>query len=281
MAVAKAFLRILSLLLIAVILASCGGTGIPAEKDFTKPTDEVIDVVALPKDKVYQILFIGNSYTYYNDMPTVYFQKIAEACGYKIQVTTVTKGGYKLSKHADPADPYGERVAAYLSVSGLYDYVILQEQSVLPATDPEAFYASVRNLAERIRAVGAKPVLYATWGRKEGCEKLTEIGMTNESMTWSIMAAYVSIGKELDIPVVPVGLAFLDVNTNADIELYDPDMSHPSAYGSYLAAMSLFSGIFGVVPDETSYKGNFTTEEARVLCEAAKKAVFLTPEIPG
>ena len=237
-------------------------------------------MTAIPRDKTYNILFIGNSYTYYNDMATAYFQKMAEACGYKVQVTTVTKGGHMLSKHADPADPYGEQVAAYLSTPGTYDYVILQEQSVLPVTDPVAFYGSVRNLAERIRAVGAKPVLYATWGRKKGCEKLAEIGMTNESMTWSIMAAYASIGKKLDIPVVPVGLAFLDVNTNADIELYDPDMSHPSAYGSYLAAMSLFSGIFGVVPDETSYKGNFTTEEARVLCEAAKKAVFLTPEIP-
>ena len=29
----------------------------------------------------YSILFIGNSYTYYNDMPTAIFEKMAEAAG--------------------------------------------------------------------------------------------------------------------------------------------------------------------------------------------------------
>lgn len=262
------------------MLVSCGEAGNGEEQTDPKNTEEVMEVEALPKNRQYNILFVGNSYTYTNDMPTAYFEKMAESCGYNVTVTAVTKGGYRLSKMADPSDPYGERVNAYLSGAGAFDYVILQEQSVLPTTNPEAFYASVENLAERIRNIGAQPMLYATWGRKDGSDTLTTHGMTNESMTWKLAAAYEHIGNALDIPVIHVGLAFRDVYSNSVVELYNPDLSHPAAQGSYLAAMSLFSGIFKVLPKDVSFDGSFSAQETAIMRKAAEAAVFRTPEIP-
>ena len=230
----------------------------------------------------YSILFIGNSYTYYNDMPTAIFMEVATKNGYQLNVTAITKGGQKLSQFADPEDEYGAMVEKELTGTKKYDYVILQEQSVRPASDNASdFYDAVRSLSERIRAAGATPVLYATWGRKTGHSVLSQYGWTNESMTWKLAAAYQAIGDELGINVVHVGLAFYDVYTaQNDIELYDPDKTHPSYLGSYLAAVTLFADIFNVDPTLLEYKGTLTNDNAKVLCEAARKAAFEPITIP-
>lgn len=249
----------------------------------TQPVDTTIpeESSMLSKDKSYSILFIGNSYTFYNDMPTIYFANMAKACGYDVKVTAITKGAHTLEKFADPSDVYGKMVETALSVPDTYDFVILQEQSMRPAIDTaDKFYEALRNLVPRIRKVGAQPVLYATWGRQIGNDKLTEYDMTNESMTYKLANAYAAIGKELDVPVMHVGLAFYDVYTNSNIDLYNADGSHPSATGSYLAAMTLFCGIFGEDPTEAPFSGSATAEEDVILRAAAKTVLYETPTLP-
>ena len=63
----------------------------------------------ITKDREYSIFFIGNSYTYFNSMPEI-FREIAAVCGYRVNVDSVTKGGYKLYLYADPNDEYGSIV---------------------------------------------------------------------------------------------------------------------------------------------------------------------------
>ena len=171
----------ISLALLLLLLSGCGATN---KKEET--------------NKVYRILFIGNSYTFYNDMPTQFFQKIAERAGYQVQVSSITKGAHTLEKFADPDDSFGVLVAEELNeqYAGQYDYVVLQEQSFRPVgEEAPLFYDAVRNLTERIRAVDAEPVLYATWGYKEGHATLAAEALTREDMTWKLAAAYSSIGK--------------------------------------------------------------------------------------
>lgn len=238
---------------------------------------------ALPKDKTYSILFIGNSYTETNSMPTTSFQRFTKVAGYKVEIDTVTKGAYTLTKMADPNDPYGAKVEKALTGTKQYDFVILQEQSVTPAveTSVAGFYSAVRNLAARIRAAGAKPILYSTWGRKEGNSTLTKYGWTTESMTWKLAAAYEAIGAELNIPVAHAGLAFYEIYTNhGEINTYHSDCSHPNYQGSFLAAATLFAKIFNVDPATVPYNGTLTPEKGALLRHAAARAVFHTPTIP-
>lgn len=232
--------------------------------------------------KTYSILFIGNSYTYYNDMPTVIFKPFAQAGGYRVEVTSITKGSYRLSQFADPTDEFGAKVESALIGDKKYDFVILQEQSSRPANDNvDLFYSAVRDLAARIRQTGAEPILYATWGRETGHSTLEDNGWTNESMTWKLAAAYQAIGDELDIPVVHVGLAFYDIYTDqSGIGIYHTDKTHPSYAGSYLAAATLFAKIFNADPTEVTYNGALSADQAETLREAARKAVFETPAIP-
>ena len=271
------FKRILCLFFAALLLTGCSAA--PAEIAQTTETTKGSDLM-LSKDRTYNILFIGNSYTFYNNMPTTFFEPMAKVCGYDVRVTAITKGAYTLEKFADPTDAYGKLVHTALSASGSFDYVILQEQSVRPAVASDAFYAAVRTLAEKIRAVGAQPILFATWGRQTVSETLTKYELTNETMTYRLADAYASIGKELDIPVMHVGLAFYDINSNnSSINLYNNDLSHPSSEGSYLAAMTLFCGIFGVDPVTAPFSGPLSAEEDPIVRAAVAKALQ-SPQIP-
>ena len=271
------------LLIVSAILGmfvGCGNQQGTTPSTDAVPTESGLEENMLPKDKTYSILFIGNSYTDFNTMPASIFGPMAEGCGYDVQITAITQGGYKLEQFADPEDTRGAKVAQALDGSQKYDFVILQEQSVLPATEPGAFYDAVRKLAQAARAVGAQPVLYCTWGRQPGSYDLTKYDMTNESMTWKLAAAYTAIGAELDIPVCYVGLAFYDLCNNTGVEIYDPDRTHPSATGSHVVALTLLSGIFGVNPDNAILPDYISEWDIYQIKEAVKKAVFDTPEIP-
>ena len=230
-------------------------------------------------NKNYSILFIGNSYTYYNDMPTAIFKEFAVAAGRAVTVKAITKGAWTLEKFADPTDEYGKKVEAALTGGEKYDYVILQEQSLRPAADPERFFSAVENLAARIRKTGAKPLLYATWGRHSGSADLEKMGWTNETMTYKLAASYAAIGEKLDIPVMHVGLAFREIYTaERDIDLYNPDLSHPSYAGSYLAAATIYQTVFN--ESAPKWDGSLSAADAALLRQTAKKHVTNAPVIP-
>ena len=247
----------------------------------TEPeTEPPLGSVELDKSKPYKILFIGNSYTYYNNMPARYFGEIMQAAGYKVKIMSLTKGGWTLLNSSNARDELGSKVDSILK-NQEFDFVVLQEQSMTPAVNIGSFYNAVKRLDNKIRESGATPVLYATWGRKQGSGDLTAYGLTAETMTWKLAAAYEHMGETHDIPVAHVGLAFWDIiQNNRRITLHDPDMSHPNAAGSYLAALTLFARITGIDPTTVDYEGGVGSNIEPILKEAARKVVFETPEIP-
>lgn len=277
----KRFAMLLVLCLMLGLFAGCGNQQETTASTSGAPTEPGLEVNMLPKDKTYSVLFIGNSYTDYNKMPAAIFGPLAQSCGYNVEVTAITQGGYKLEQFADPEDTRGMKVAQALDGSKKFDFVILQEQSMLPATDSGAFYDAVRKLAQAVRAVGAQPVLYCTWGRQPGSYDLTKYDLTNESMTWKLAAAYTAVGEELDIPVCYVGMAFYDLCNNTGVEIYDSDRTHPSATGSHVVALTLLSSIFGVDPTTVTLPDYLSEWDIYQIQEAVKKAVFDTPEIPA
>lgn len=247
-----------------------------SESTTAAPEPEV--KLPLSKDKSYRVLFVGNSYTIRNNLTDI-FKNIATSAGYDVTVDEVLKGAYTLLKFADENDEYGAQVKTALD-SNKYDFVVIQGQSYMPISDPGSFYDGVRAMNEKIKANGATPILYETWGRKTGHSVLTQYGWTNETMTWKLAGAYEAIGKELGIDVAYAGLAFYDLYTGTNIELYHSDKTHPSYNGSYTAAMTIFAEIFGVRPTEINYTEGLSGDNAADLIRAAaEKAVFDTPEI--
>lgn len=250
----------------------------PPETESAAPETE--PPAELDKSQAYKILFIGNSYTYANDMPSNYFNAIMRAAGYKVKIYSITRGGWTLLASSDPSDEVGKQVDTTLKKQD-FAFVILQEQSTTPGWNRDAFYRGVEALNGKIRAGSGTPVLYATWGRKAGSGDLDYFGWTDETMTWKLAASYATIGQELDIPVAHVGLAFWDVTVNhPDVNLYSSDLSHPSRAGSYLAALTIFARVTGIDPTTVDYESGLGAEVDALLKETARKAVFETPEIP-
>lgn len=188
--------------------------------------------------KSFHILFIGNSYTYYHNMPETYFKKAAEEAGYHATVTAVTKGGAYLHQYADPKHEQGKRLRQVIG-GKKYDIVVIQDQSLNPIKNENDFLDGVRDMKALIDAEHF--VLYATWGRNIGSPTLEELALTREEMTEKLSMAYNKAAKRHDMRVAEVGKAFLHYEPRDD--LYDEDRSHPSALGSKVAAGVIWEAV--------------------------------------
>ena len=224
--------------------------------------------------KQYSILFIGNSMTYYHDMPTAIFEKMAASAGFDVTVRSVTAGGRFLWEHLSLDDEPARAAKAALAAdkAGVYDFVVLQEGMPDLYTRTENFYEAVRTLVGRIRDLGAKPVLYARMGNKRGNPELDDPACTYEHVYQTIVKAHETISQELDIPVAWAVRAAYEMNEGPlPFDLYDPDRSHPSYAGSYVAALCVFTALFGADPTMITYDGELSPDQAALCREAVKK----------
>ena len=232
-----------------------------------------------PRDRnsIISVLFIGNSFSYYNDMnkPDGIFAKIAKNAGYsKIRVKAVYKGGYYLRQFLDGKDEYGAQVLSMLNSSTVYDIVIIQEQSANPISHPDDFFDSVRKFKELTDKNGGELWLYSTWGYKTGYSSLSKYGGKTEIMEMKLRAAYSAIAEELGIGVAYAGAAMTkSFIENPSIDLYNSDLKHPSEAGSYLAAWTLFGTIFGTDPASLDYNGTLSPRTATILKSVASSIV--------
>lgn len=195
-------------------------------------------------DQTLMVLFVGNSYTFYNNLPET-FEKLMIAGGHEIMVEQSTFGGWSLKNHALSPETT-EKIA-----NTNWDYVILQEKSVV--TNPEiSMYPAVRELNAQIEDIGAETILFMTWGHRDGLESA---GYPDyDSMQSQIKENYQTIADELSLIIAPVGLAWQNALTeNPDLQLWDADGSHPSKEGTYLAAHVFYAVLKHKNPDEFDY----------------------------
>ena len=181
-----------------------------------------------------RILMLGNSFTYYNDMP----QMLAQYTG--AEVVHHTRGGAQLSAQLDPDDELGARTLPALQNES-WDYVVLQEMSHGPITAPGSFFASVERLCRQIRENGAIPVLYATWAYQKGGARLSAKGWDYGGMARNLSAAYRRAAEENRALLADVGRRFYQLPGTQD--LYAADGVHPSGQGARIAAETIAAAI--------------------------------------
>jgi hypothetical protein len=185
----------------------------------------------------HSILFIGNSYTYFNNLPEQVAALMAQGAGCHVQVRMVAPGGAQLRKQWTD-----DHTRAALTEQK-WDFVVLQEQSTLdvdyyldgtPRVVGDALFAPAARLwSKAIRDAGAQPVFYLTWARRATPE---DQGALNH--------AYISAALQAGAPLAPVGIAWQTVRRERpDLDLYWKDGSHPSPAGSYLAACSIYAAL--------------------------------------
>jgi len=193
-----------------------------------------------------KVLFIGNSYTYYNNLGDIVAGiAAADSKGPIIVPTLAVNGAATLKWHLENGSAQKQLQA------GHWDYVVLQEQSLLGGKvvdgkttvgDPAEFFNSIREWVRRIRSVGANPILYMTWARREPPSDAAKVQK-------QLADAYLTIGQELEVKVAPVGLAWAETRRRLrTLDLHIWDSSHPTMAGSYLAACVIFSTLTGRSP---------------------------------
>jgi hypothetical protein len=218
----------------------------------------------LPMTTCTRVLFIGDSYTYVNDLPAT-FADLAWSAGYRVDAETLAVGGGTLAGHvADPA------TATTIS-SQAWNTVVLQDQSENPASptsrQSEMFPAATQ-LTSMIRGDGAEPMFFLTWGHQSGWP---EDGIpTYLDMQAAVDQGYLEIAAKLSVPIAPVGAAWQSANAEqANAQLWQGDGVHPTVTGTYLAACVFFAAIFHRTPAGLTYRDGLSAAEASALQQVA------------
>ena len=174
------------------------------------------------------VLFIGNSFTARNQLPSLVAALVAPF--HALRSRLIQAGGASLKRH------WNAGLAQRALASQHWDRIVLQEQSTLPLKSPQRFHDNVRLFAPVIAAQGATALLYLTWSR-------ANVPKAQRELTHAVE----TIAREVGAGIVPVGVAWHAVRTaHPDIALYDADGSHPTPTGSYLAACVFAASLFRV-----------------------------------
>jgi hypothetical protein len=179
------------------------------------------------------VLFIGNSLTYFNDMPDIVAAiSLGAEDDPPMRVAMVAFPNFSLEDHWNRGD------ALEAIDEGGWDVVVLQQgPSTLPASRAHLVEWAGR-FAERIRAVGGRPALLSVWPT-DG----TEAGYD------ATLASYSAAADAVDGLLVPAGEAWREaLARNPELTLTIVDGFHPSLLGSVIAAYSSWAAITGRSP---------------------------------
>jgi hypothetical protein len=272
-----------------------------------------IDHASCDSSAVKRVAFVGNSYTYYNDLPSM-FASLCDSAGIYIDHEKVTPDGNSLSQHADLSIEAGKQTQDMLKHDLGWDYVVLQDQSQTPGGGKNSdqdlgpgvgFDRSMNSLntfyAPLLAAAKAKAVFYSTWGRHDGDAENAECCKYGDflSMNAATTAGYESYARELssDWPVLiaPGGRGF-ELVYKADVDpltdglfscLYNHDAEnpcvlneagdggHPSELGTYLISCIMFGTIHGRTPKDLAWAPDSLSAELKEQMQTvAHEAVF-------
>lgn len=221
------------------------------------------------------VFFIGNSYTSVNNLPFLISQ-MATSVGNELTYESHVPGGSTFQQHANNPE-----VLQTIN-EGIWDYVVLQQQSQMPAfPNATSTLSYAQELATTIKEANpcGNAMFYMTWGRKYGdsvnCANGVSYLCTYEGMDDKLYERYMQMTDENEAVVSPVGKVWRTIReTFPDIELYQADDSHPSYTGSMAAAYTFHTAIYKTDPTLITFNGALTSTVAQQLKQIVKEVVF-------
>jgi hypothetical protein len=166
------------------------------------------------------ILFIGNSHTYFHGMP-YQVRELLLCLGIRARVTMIAQPGESLAWHCQ--NPATKLALRYEN----WHHIILQ-QVTHPFPGHDALFDGVSRLL-RLMPDGQSVWLYKTW-----CEKAKPGNQAG------IDRAFAAVSGKLSLPVVPVSDAWHEIGRRDPyLELYHIDGEHAGRVGSYVTALCM------------------------------------------
>jgi hypothetical protein len=226
-----------------------------------------------------RVLFLGNSYTFYNNLPQL-VQSLSSSAGKTLIIDSNMPGGMTVSGHVNDATSI-----AKIS-QGIWDYVVIQEQSQIPTIDFYRYndmYPAMNDLKALVEQFNpcTRIITYMTWGRRFGgmqCDPTntycSPAFVDFNHMQDSLTSAYTEISDILNIQCAPVGVTWQNVLNDTTLILHSNDNSHPNIDGSYVAALSIYSSIWKQPSMGIEFNAGLTQTRAQYYQQISDNTIF-------
>ncbi len=183
-----------------------------------------------PEDGVTDVLFIGNSMTYYNNLCNV-VQGIAAHRGHNIRCKAATNGGKNLIFQST-----ADNVVNAIKEGG-YEIVVLQD--IVGGFDGDNLQIGTEAIIPTIRQYNpdARIIFYEPWPTKD-----TILGVSGllPYFTYSYIQTAKSVGADL----APAGEAFYELYEQNGLDYYCGDNKHPQPLGTFTSASSIYYAMY-------------------------------------
>lgn len=252
--------RILSAMVLAIGLVGCS--------NLTSLTQPVAAKSLPPVQEVKSMLWVGNSFFYYNNSMHGHVGQLLNAAGQKgNRSTSATISGSGINWHDMEAHFKPNAVGSYSFVGDNevrfntferpFDATMMMDCSQCPIHPKlqSIFYEYAKKHSETLRKHGSEPILFMSWAYSDV-----------PAMTEQLAAEYIKAGQQNNALVVPAGYAFANsVSKRPDVSLIIADKRHPSLAGTYLAACTVLASVYKINPIGSKYLAGLSPEVAKHL----------------
>jgi hypothetical protein len=182
-----------------------------------------------------RVLFIGNSYIFFNNLPQM-VSLLSDSLNTKLICKQSTLAGATLGDHWNSR--YGIQTRAILEQEK-FDIVIIQDNSMWPLEHADSVLMFGKLFCDLIKSKNAIPYLYNTWSRENTPQTQAAINKVYEALALQTQSV-----------LVPVGSVWAEAKIQKpSVQLYIFDESHPSWQGTFLTALCFVKKITGKLPE--------------------------------
>ena len=208
---------------------------------------------------------------YYNNSMHQIFLSIAQHADpdnhESYRATSATVSGAGLNWHDMESYFRPDALAEYSFIAGnevqfndfdnLFDVVFMMDCSQCPINPRlrDRFHEYAARHSKTVVQNGARPALFMTWAYAN-----------RPGMTAELAEQYTIAGNKNNTLVIPAGLAFANArNKRPELVLHQPDNSHPSLAGTYLAALTCYAAVFRKPPTDNWTPDGISDDTAKFL----------------
>jgi hypothetical protein len=230
-------------------------------------------------DKPASVIYIGNSFFYYNNSMHGHVGRFIAAANAKFAATfrstsvTISGSGFDWHDVDSYFRPNGIGSYSFDANNNVvfnkfdkpFEVAIMMDCSQCPIHPQlkSVFREYAKKHSDTVRKHGAKPVFFMSWAYADKPE-----------MTAQLAEQYTLAGNDNNVFVIPAGLAFAkSISKRPDLNLYAPDKRHPSLLGTYLAAATVYASLYQKSPVDVKYTAGIDEATAKFLQTVAWETV--------
>lgn len=231
-----------------------------------------------------RVLYIGNSFTYFNNMPDM-VDSLAKHNQLTVWHYMHAPGGISVGDTGKESYAHMDNPVVYnLIRSKHWHFVVVQDNQGRFVLDSAVFPNKSRVIAGHLMLMDsvkyyhpcARMIWFAGWGLKNGQLPNWPSGI---SMINKLLVNYTVLNSTAKETIAPIGEAWKTCINQSTIDLWSPDEMHPSIEGSYLTALVLFQTMFQISGQNNTYNAGISSSNSLFLQNSANAVISSTNSI--